>query len=105
MDTKTLLKKRIEADFERLEKLKPGTEEHKATAEELSTLITHESELARRKEERISGWIRDGIAVLGILVPCGVTIWGTLKTLKFETEGTVTSLIGKGFVNKLLPKK
>ena len=29
----------------------------------------------------------------------------TLTSLKFEEEGTVTTIVGRGFVNKLLPKK
>lgn len=67
----------------------------------------YDRELKSRQmdDERMDQWIKNGIAVFGIVVPLGVTIWGTVKTLKFEQEGTVTSLIGRGFINKLLPKK
>ena len=67
----------------------------------------YDRELKTRKmdDERMDQWIKNGIAVFGIVVPLGVTIWGTVKTLKFEQEGTVTSMIGRGFINKLLPKK
>lgn len=48
---------------------------------------------------------RNGIAIAGIIIPSVITIWGTLKTLKFEETGTVTTIMGRGFVNKLIPKK
>ena len=45
------------------------------------------------------------INVAGIVLPLLVTIWGTNVTLEFEKEGNVTTIMGKGFFNKLLPKK
>lgn len=54
------------------------------------------------KNDRFIGY---WIAAAGIAIPAGITIWGTLKSLNFEKEGTVTTLIGRGFINKLLPKK
>jgi hypothetical protein len=45
------------------------------------------------------------INVAGIVLPLLVTIWGTKVTLEFEQEGNVTTIMGKGFFNKLLPKK
>lgn len=48
---------------------------------------------------------RNGIAIAGIVIPSVITIWGTVKSLKFEETGTVTTLMGRGFINKLLPKK
>ena len=45
------------------------------------------------------------IAAAGIVIPAMITIWGTLKSLEFEKEGTVTTIVGRGFINKLLPKK
>ncbi|MBO5906197.1 MAG: hypothetical protein J6Q84_07255 [Kiritimatiellae bacterium] len=48
--------------------------------------------------------IRNIIAVTGIVVPSLITIWGTLKSLKFEETGSVTTIMGRGFINKLLPK-
>lgn len=38
---------------------------------------------------------------LGIILPTGVSIWGTLKTLKFEEVGTITTVAGKEHVRKL----
>lgn len=45
------------------------------------------------------------ISIGSILIPVFVTVWGTYKTLKFEETGTVTTIMGRGFINKLIPKK
>ena len=57
------------------------------------------------EEDRKDRRFKNGIALGGIVLPLAVTIWGTLKTLKFEEEGTVTTMMGRGFINKLIPKK
>lgn len=67
-------------------------------------------EIENKKLEQITNdkndqIIKNGIAIAGIVIPSLITIWGTFKTLKFEETGTVTTIMGKGFVNKLIPKK
>ena len=57
------------------------------------------------EDERKDRKLKNGISVAGIVIPIVVTIWGTLKTLKFEETGTVTTIMGRGFIQKLLPKK
>lgn len=49
--------------------------------------------------------IQNGITVGSIVVSTAVTIWGTLASFKFEKEGTVTTILGRQFIGKLLPKK
>ena len=61
-----------------------------------------EKQLANDKKDQL---IRNGIAIAGIVIPSVITIWGTLKSLKFEETGTVTTIMGRGFIGKLLPKK
>lgn len=61
--------------------------------------------LAQMEEERTDRVIKNCLSAAGILLPIVVTIWGTVVSLKFEEEGTVTTIMGRGFVNKLLPKK
>ena len=60
-----------------------------------------EKQLESDKKDQL---IRNGIAIAGIVLPIAVTIWGTLKSLKFEETGTVTTIMGRGFIGKLLPK-
>ena len=45
--------------------------------------------------------VRNILTALGIILPTGVSIWGTLKTLKFEEVGTITTVAGKEHVRKL----
>lgn len=61
-----------------------------------------EKQMVEDKKDRR---IQNGIAIAGIVVPTGLAVWGTLKTLKFEEVGTVTTAIGRNFINKLIPKK
>lgn len=49
--------------------------------------------------------VQNCIAVAGIVVPAVLTVWGTIKSIRFEQTGTITTLMGRGFINKLLPKK
>ena len=119
MDTRTLLSEEIRAEFEKLNEMEPGSEPYRTTVEGLTKLIDRETEKEKfeadkldkierqkqAKDEKIDRWVKNGISLAGILLPLGVTIWGTVVSLKFETEGSVTSMIGRGFINKLLHKK
>lgn len=49
--------------------------------------------------------IKHAISIGSIVIPVLVTVWGTYKTLRFEETGTVTTIMGRGFINKLIPKK
>lgn len=61
-----------------------------------------QQQLDDEKHDRL---IKNIIGVAGIALPLMVTIWGTKVSLKFEEEGTFTTIMGRGFINKLLPKK
>lgn len=121
------LDKEILDTIEALNEMETGSEEWKKTVEGLTKLLEkanerdkfkaeqHEQSRNRRienywreeqaKEEKIDRWVKNGIAVAGIIIPVAVTIWGTLVSFKFEEEGTITTIMGRGFINKLLPKK
>lgn len=68
-----------------------------------------ESEQSMKKQqlddEKRDRLVKNIISVAGIALPLIVTIWGTKVSLKFEEEGTFTTIMGRGFINKLLPKK
>lgn len=64
-----------------------------------------EKKLAQIANEKNDQLFKNGIAIASIVIPSMITIWGTFKTLKFEETGTVTTIMGRGFVNKLIPKK
>ena len=130
MRIEELLNEEIEQEFDGLKEIEIGSEQYKVTVDGLTKLVDRtielkkfdascaekESELEikanelelreqRDKDENKDRWIRNGITVVGIVVPALLTYWGTKKTFKFEEEGSITTTIGRGFINKLLPKK
>lgn len=122
-----LLKEEIVSEVESLGKLELGTEQYKTTVDGVTKLVDRALEIEKidieaeerersreietnlkiqqMEDDKKDRKVKNGIAIGSTLLGVGVTIWGTLKTLKFEEEGTVTTLMGRGFINKLLPKK
>lgn len=127
MSMKTLLNEEIENEFKLLGKMQPGTDEYKATVDGLTKLVDRAIEidkvnnenrekielrefdeqfrLTQAGSESRDRLIKNCIAVAGIVIPSVITIWGTVKSIEFEKEGTITTIMGRGFINKLLPKK
>ena len=127
MSIKTLLEVEIEDQFDKLSEMEKGSDEYKATVDsaikltdrmieleklederldkEQSRKFDSEMKLSEAKEDRKDRIIKNCISVAGIVLPIIVTVWGTKTSLKFEEEGTITTSIGRGFINKLLPKK
>lgn len=67
-----------------------------------SEQLYREKQLEDEKKDRL---IKNLLSAAGIVLPLAVTIWGTKVSLKFEEEGTFTTIMGRGFIQKLLPKK
>lgn len=127
MSIKTLLEEEIKEEFEELGKTEIGTEAYKTTVDGLTKLVDRAIELEKAeadREDRIAAReselnlkeqqledekkdrkVKNGLTAAGIIIPTVVTIWGTIKSIKFEQEGTITTIMGRGFINKLLPKK
>lgn len=127
VNVETLLHDRIETVSTELSKATAGSPEHKALAAELGDLVDRSiamdkvdrdcelQEEARKsdeilkkqqmEDEKKDRLIKNLLGVAGIVLPLAVTIWGTKVSLKFEEEGTFTTIMGRGFINKLLPKK
>ena len=127
MEIETLLHKVIIHDLEVAKDLETGSDEHRAAVDGATKLLDRAIELEKisiesqekaenreiekdlkmkqMKEERIDRWVKNGLSAAGILLPMALTIWGTKKSFEFEKEGTITTIMGRGFINKLLPKK
>ena len=127
MNIEKLLDEEIQSEFECLKDMEMGSDAYKTGVEGLSKLMDRSIELKKiemecsdsrenkelenaMKEQQFEAEQKDRktrnlITIAGIVVPTMVTIWGTLKTFKFEETGTVTSPLGRGFINKILPKK
>lgn len=124
---KQLLEEEIARLFNELSDLDFDSEEYKTTMNELVKLIDRSNEVQKieiEHDDKVKSRERDyelkrkqmdidkkdrmidhTIAAAGILIPSFLTIWGTILSLKFEETGSVTTIMGRGFINKLLPKK
>lgn len=68
----------------------------------VSDIALRQTQMDNDKRDKL---IVNVMTAAGIIIPSVITIWGTCKSLKFEEQGTVTTIVGRGFINKLLPKK
>lgn len=127
MKIETMLHEEIQSEFEELKKIQIGSDQYRAAVDGICKLVDRATEydkldaecnekslnrgfdedykLRQAEDERRDRRIKNMIAIAGLAVPAVITIWGTVKSLNFEKEGTVTTIMGRGFINKLLPKK
>lgn len=127
MNIENLLYVEIETEFEKLSNMEPGSEEYKTTVDGLSKLMDRAIEmekvdldakektearmrddaieLQKMEDDRKDRIVKNIIGAAGVILPLLVTIWGTKATFEFEKEGTVTTVLGRGFFSKLLPRK
>jgi hypothetical protein len=127
MNLEKKLHDEIDREISILEGMTDGTESYKAMVDGVTKLtdraiaidrfnaeveekaatqkFENELKLQQVKEERIDRIVKNCLTAVGILLPIGITVWGTKASFEFEKEGTVTTIMGRGFINKLLPKK
>lgn len=124
---KRLLKEEIQDELKELKKVGLGTEEYKIAVDGVAKLIDKSLEMDKfdadvlnkhkdqeieveLKEQQLASEnrnerVRHILTGASIVIPVVVTVWGTMKTFEFEKEGTVTTMIGRNFINRILPKK
>lgn len=127
MSIKNLLRDEIQDEMGHLGKLEVGSEPYRIAVEGVTKLVDRVVELekieANAKERAIDREIdmefkqqqidneerdrkiKNGIAVASLVTGTGLTVWGALKSWKFEETGTVTSAMGKMFMNCFRPKR
>jgi hypothetical protein len=123
MNIENQLRKTVHDELAELEGVELGSEQYKVAVdgitkmadrvlafenqESTKALAEAEYKLKQKEaaEEKKDRFIRNVISVVAIVVPAGLTVWGTCKSLRFEIDGTVTTSIGRGFVNLLLPRR
>lgn len=113
----TKLHMEIEAELDKLDGIEDKTgDEFKEVSDNVVKLMDRAIEMeklgyeiekfqAQMREDQKDRLIKNCIAAAGIVIPVGLTVWGTLVSMKFEETGTITTAIGRGFINRLLPKK
>lgn len=127
MSTKQLLEEEIQSEIEEISKMQVGSDEHKAATEALAKLMDKYNEMDKleleyqdkydnREADRImkekqlehdkkDAKVKNSLTAVSVGGGLLVTIWGICKSLKFEETGIYSSLISRGMIQKILPKK
>ena len=119
MEIKTLLETEVQREIENLKGLEFGDESYKDAVDGVTKLADRvieiekvqneirdkEIKLKEIEDEQKDRLIKNCLTGVSIATGIGLTVWGTLKSLKFEETGTVTTIMGRGFISKLLPRK
>ena len=126
MKNETMLHEEIQNEFEELKKIEVGSDKYKTAVDGLTKLMDRAIEIdklnvgaeerldarnidAELRQEQLEADVKDrkvrnAISLAGIVIPTAVTIWGTLKSLKFEETGTITTNAGRNFINRIFKK-
>ena len=123
MKIETMLHDGIEDGFNELKKIQVGTEEYKSSVDGLTKLLdraieiekidseiqmmplNHEIEnsieLKKIEYDRKDRIIKNCLTAASIICTAGITVWGSLKSWKFEETGVVTSGPGREFMRRI----
>lgn len=124
MNVETLVHEELVYRLGKMKGMTEGSDEHKATLDEVTKLLDRAIEMERLGEEKkdksetrkfenelkskqfeLDKWDRvakhclAGVSIVGGLT---LTVWGSLKGWKFEETGTVVSPTSKRFINNLI---
>lgn len=127
MGVKNLLREEITDEIGHLSKMQVGSEEYEKTVNGLTKLVDRLNEMEKVEMEKTNSnveneckieeqdlkrqqleddkkdrLIRNGLTGVSVIGGLAVTVWGTLKTFKFEETGTITSQAGRQFINKAI---
>lgn len=124
MTNKTLLTNEIASQMEELKHLEVGSAQYETAVNGISKLfdkaleidkleaetrykydvLDEETDMKRKQLEadKHDRKIKNLLTGLGIGIPAGISVWGTLKSIEFETFGSITTLAGKTHLNKVL---
>ena len=113
------IEKALWANYEkannRIESLTAGSEEYKAALEERDKLrnelikleqISQDNsvKLLQIESENRRENIRNGITIGTFTITTMISLYGLWKTFKFDEVATVTSTLGRGILNGVVPK-
>lgn len=127
MNVETLLYEVLEEGFNELNDMSNGSDERKAKVDELVKFMDRAIEMekidvdCKNKEKALENeqifkqqqmidekrdrLVKNVISVAGVVLPLAVTVWGTIASFKFEKEDSISTIMGRGYIQKLLPKK
>lgn len=116
MSMTTKLYVEIDDRFDDLAKMDPATQEYSAVVDNLTKLMDRAIEIEKletseaqsekqMKEDHKSRLVKNCIDIGSVVLPLAVTIWGACISWEFEKNDSVTTTIGKKFMDKLISKK
>lgn len=128
MEIQGLFNEEITRRLEELRDMQVGSDEYKAAVDNLTKLtdraiemekvhqdanekvadrlMRNGQEFDRRQDEKKDRIVQYCLRGVEVAIPIALTVWGTITTLKYDKEGVLpTTLMGRGFINKLIPKK
>ena len=116
METKKLVHDAVQRGFEQLEEVDLSSDEYKTCVEGLTELVDREIEIRKveadaefktkqAKDEKVDRIVKNVLTGVSIVGGFGLTIWGSLKSWKFEETGIVSNGPGKEFMKKLFHMK
>lgn len=116
MSMKTMLDLEIEELFNELSNTARGSKEYTAIEDDLTKLVDRRLELEKMEvseaqteqqmqQDRKARIVKNLIDIGSIVLPLAVTIWGARASFRFEQEGTITTSIGRKFMDKIVSKK
>lgn len=116
MSMVTKLNVEIEEKFDELARLDPTTKEYSAAVDSVTKLMDRAIEIEKlessetqnekqMEEDRKSRLVKNCIDVGSVVLPLAVTIWGAKASFKFEETGTITTSVGRKFMDKIISWK
>lgn len=82
--------------------------ESRESAKELKKMeLEADTEIKKKQmeDDNKDRLVKNGLTAASIFGGFALTVWGTYKSIKFEETGSITTIMGRGFIQKLLPKK
>ena len=112
MGMTTKLYAEIEDRLDGVNGLDPTSKEYATAVDSVTKLMDRAIEIEKleasatqnekqMKEDRKARLIKNLIDIGGIVLPLGVTLWGVKASLYFEDENTITTTVGRKFMDKL----
>lgn len=112
MSMTTKLYVEIEEKLDKVNELDPTTKEYATAVDSVTKLVDRAIEIEKLeaseiqnekqiKEERKSRLIKNLIDIGGIVLPLAVTLWGVKASLYFEDSNTVTTTVGRKFMDRM----
>ena len=113
MSMTTKLNVEIEDKLDELANMDPSTKEYAVAVDSVTKLMDRAIEIEKlessdsqnekqMKEDRKSRLVKNCIDIGSIVLPLAVTIWGARASFKFEETGTITTSVGRKFMDKII---